>query len=179
MQAQGNQALLYYKEYLTEEQAVVKSTYEVAGKCISASEDLIILTGSEFDPDRYTGKPQLVIMRQREGTRERFNTCDAQWRDEREKLGLLMSFYHRSKPEIVRDWTSVQDDLTDFMWCARKWYLSHETAVDDATTRTACKDGKDKVRSDLHTLSKDLDAVRSYAWEGWESPENLKALLEK
>jgi hypothetical protein len=179
LQTQGSQATTYYKEYLTEEQSVVRGAYEVVGTCISASEDLVILTRTEFDLRTYSGKAQQIVRKQKEDIRDRFNRCDDHWRDEREKWGLLMSFYHRGRPEIGQAWTAVRDDLTDFMACAREWNLSHLEPVSVDLARSACREAKAKVRVDLIGLSKALDATRSYAWEGWESPEKLKALLEK
>ena len=86
LKARGDQALVTFNEYLSQQRETVKRVYELNGNSISASYDLIMLTGPEFALGSYEG-----IEQQRASVRKRYNTVDQEWRVEREKVGLLMS----------------------------------------------------------------------------------------
>lgn len=174
MKARGDQALVTYKEYLNQEQETVRRVYEIVGNLISASKDLIDLTQQEFAPGRYVG-----IEKQRNAIRERYNAIDGQWRSEHEKLGLLMSYYHRGRPEVAAAWRDVQESVTRYNDCAGSWYLDHPLPLMKAEVADACKNERDDLRKQLEQLSASLEAARQYAWEGWESPEKLRSALEK
>jgi len=174
MKARGDQALVTYKDYLNQEQEIVRRVYEIVGSCISVSEDLIDLTKLEFAPGKSIG-----VEKQRNSIRERYNTIDAQWRGEREKLGLLMSYYHRGRPEVAAAWRDLQDSVTKYNECAGNWYLDHPHPLIKVEVADACKNDRDDLRKRLEQLSASLEASRQYAWEGWESPEKLRSALER
>jgi hypothetical protein len=171
MKSRGDQALATYKEYLDKEQETVKRAYELIGNCISSSEDLISLTSSEFAPGTSVG-----IEKQRDSIRAEYNKTDIQWRREREQLGLLMSYYHRGRSEVVTSWHDVQSTVTRYNECAAQWYLDHPNSTDSSN---ACKNEREDLRLKLDKLRTNLEAARQYAWEGWESPEKLRSILEK
>lgn len=171
MKARGDQALVNYKEFMTQETEVMKSTYELIGNCISASEDLIILTSPEFAPETFTG-----ATKQRTSLREKYNTIDGRWRSEREKIGLLMGYYHPNQPKVAAAWYNVQNSVSTYMDCAQRWYLEHLKPIQ---TGEACKKEQENLRNGLKEFNTNLEQARQYAWEGWDSPEKLKATLER
>ena len=171
MKARGDQALVSYKEYVNQEQELMKTTYELIGSCISTSEDLIILTSPEFAPDSFVGAAE-----QRTALRQKYNKVDAQWRSEKEKIGLLMGYYHPNQPNVTLAWHETQESISKYMGCAERWYLNHVKPTD---TSQACQAEKQDVRDNLEKFNGGLDQARNYLWEGWESPDKLKAALEK
>jgi hypothetical protein len=63
------------------------------------------------------------------------------------------------------------------MDCARNWYLqNYRNPVD---IYQACENEKGILKERLAVLTKTLEESRRYAWEGWESPEEMRATLEK
>ena len=171
MKARGDQALVTYNEYLNQQREVVKQAYELIGNSISASDDMIALTGPEFAIGSYEG-----VENQRGGVRKRYNSIDQEWRAEREKVGLLINYYHHGRPEVVAAWQELQNAVTAYNDCARQWYLEHP---EPAETKDACKNEQENFRRSLSQFNVSLEAARQYAWEGWESPEKLKSALEK
>lgn len=179
LQARGNQALVAYKEYLDQQQGIVRRAYELIGSCISTSEDLIVLTQPEFDLSKYSGDEQKEVAAQRATLRGRFNETDARWRSERESLGLLMSFYHPGKTDVATAWRAAQDEATAYMDCARSWYVSHQAGQPSENHAPPCNDEKKRVHEALAKVTTSVEGARKYAWEGWESPDELKKALEQ
>ena len=171
MKARGDQALVSYKEYTAQEQELMKSTYELIGSCISASEDLIILTTPEFAQDSFEGA---VV--QRRSLRENYNKIEVRWRSDKEKIGLLMGYYHPNQSKVASAWYNTQDSVSNYMDCAQQWYLDHVKPVE---TTQACKKEEDSLRNSLKEFNKSLEQARNYLWEGWESPQSLKAALQR
>jgi len=172
MKARGDQALASYNQYLNQENEIVQKIYNLIGSCISASADLIILTSPEFAPGSHTG-----IEAQRTAIRDKYIETDSRWRSEREKLGLLMSYYHHGQPEVAKAWDEAQEAVTDYMDGARKWYMEHYMSPVDVSR--ACEKEEKLLKDRLASLTKSLEASRRYAWEGWESPGKLREALEK
>ncbi|MEW6210629.1 MAG: hypothetical protein AB1631_19855 [Acidobacteriota bacterium] len=173
MKARGDQALVAYGEFLNKQQESVKSAYELIGSCITASESLIALTGPEFAPGSHVG-----VEEQRTSIRSKYNLVNAQWRTEREKLGLLMSYYHHGQVELAIAWANTQASVTSLLDCSRKWYLDNE-GKKPVAPGSACVKEREELRKNLGDLTVKLEAARKYAWEGWESPDKLKTALEK
>ena len=171
LKARGDQALVSYREYANQEQELMKTTYDLIGSCISASEDLIVLTSPEFAPDKFFG-----AVEQRTALRQKYNKVDAQWRSEKEKIGLLMGYYHPNQPDVTSAWHETQGSVCEYMDCAAKWYLDHGQPID---TTHACQTEKQAVGENLTKFNVSLGQARTYPWDGWESPEKLKAALNK
>ena len=178
--ARGDQALVAYKEYLDQEREIVKRAYELIGSAISGSEDLITLTSSDFALDGFVGADRQMVKEQRVSFRDKYNTVDAQWRSEHEKLALLMSYYHHGRREVVAAWQEAQQSVTEYMDCARRWHADHVRAsVDKNTIKGACKAEKDNLAKKVEQLTTRLEASRQYAWTGWESPDKLRSAQKK
>jgi glycerol-3-phosphate cytidylyltransferase-like family protein len=171
MKSRGDQALVVYKEYLQQEQNTVNDAYGLIGRCLAASDEIIELTRPYFDPKNYPG-----VQEQKLAIRRNFNVCDRQWREQSEKIGLLMSYYHPNRPEVTSAWKAVQDSVSEYMRCAQNWYLKHGSDYTEADSD--CEQKKQELISQLGKLNENINAARQYAWEGWESPEKLRVVLE-
>jgi hypothetical protein len=181
LKARGDQALIAYKEYVDKEREVVKHAYDLIGSSVSAGEALIDITGPDFAPDyKDRSQREKALVEQRTSYRHDFNVADDQWSKERESLGLLVTYYHQGLPEVMSDWRAEQDSVTNYLRCAEKWYSQYSDKPGRAEdVENACKADKDLVRERLTHLTATLQSTRRYAWEGWESPEKLKADLQK
>jgi len=181
IKARGDQALVAYKEYLDGEQDIVKRAYELIGDAVSASDDLISLSELDFNPfnPAYDRKEQKMVYDQRTSIHDRFNETTLKWNNQREQLGLLMEYYHKGNQEIAESWHTVQESVTKYIECARKWEHDHpQSTLSQEEVDAACKSQEKSLDDGLGKLTKSIDSGRRYAWEGWESPENLKAVLE-
>ncbi len=172
LKARGDQALASYNQYLNQENENVQKIYDLIGSSISASADIIILTSPEFAPGSHVG-----IEAQRDAIRKKFIEADSRWRSEKEKLGLLMSYYHQGQPDVAKAWGDVQEAVTGYMDGARKWYMEHYLSPGDVSG--ACEKEETDLERALAGLAKALEASRRYAWEGWESPIKMREALER
>jgi len=182
MQARGSQSLVAYGEYLKGEQDNVKRAFDLMGSSIAASENLVTLTENDFDLRRYAGPDRETVRLQRQKIRDDFTKKDEEWRDKKQALGFLMRYFHPESPDVTPAWDEAQASVSVVMDCRRRWYLDHtrdNSFVDQNTAVNACKAEVDATDNKLEHLTKSLERARHYAWEGWESPEKMKAMLEK
>lgn len=161
-QAANAQALIAYKEYIEQEKDTVKHAYELVGKGITSSEDLISLTSEQFSVDKFTGKDEDTIKNQRKLVREQYNTVDKMWRSEGIQLGLLMSYYHNGSPEVLTSWQNVQTSMTNYMTCAENWYTSNTSLTNP---NDACNNERNKLNQDLKEMTTTLESARRYLWK--------------
>ena len=180
LKSRGDQALISYKEYLDQEQALVRRTYNLIGTAISASDRLVSLTQSSWR-QQFDGPQFLVVRTQMRAIRQDYNQTNAKWRSEGEELGLLMDYYHPSQPKLKSSWKSVQRSVTKYLDCGQAWYTKYSppaTAPRDEDVNEACKAEYESVMTALDDLTNNLESARRYAWTGWESPQQIKNLIK-
>ena len=158
-------ALVSYKEFLAKEIEVVTAAYELTGGYLSASEDLIYLTGPAFDPVRFPEAAREKLEAQKQKLRDGCNTVDAEWRKKRESLGLLMAYYHPGRPGISGAWRQVQEAVDGFNACAVAWTVKHPQATAEELAGAPCGKEKAHVRERIDELNRRLDEARGYLWE--------------
>jgi hypothetical protein len=181
LKARGDQALIAYQDYLKEEKEVTKRAYELIGSCISASDDLMALTDIDYNPYHpdYGREDRKLISEQRVAMKDKYIEADAKWRAEREQLGLLMAYYHKGREDIDTAWRATQEAVTGYMAFAEDWERKHpEADLKKEDIDAAARDKKAALQATLSDLGKTLEQGRRYAWEGWDSIENLNAILE-
>lgn len=175
LKARGDMALAASKEYRDKELETVSQAYDLLGRCIAVSDDLIYLTNPVFDPNKY--EDSRSIEEQRVTMIKNYNSCTREWREQHEKMRLLISYYHNGDPKLSEAWKKVQESATNYMDCGHGWYLAHIRNPID--TEGACKDEREKYSTMVNELNVSFDAARQYMWEGWESPEMLREALRK
>jgi hypothetical protein len=176
LKGRGDQALIAYKDYLDKQQDTVRRVYERIGTSISASDDLIELTRPEFAVTNYQSEQKEIMKKYRAEVRDKYNTSEREWRNERETLGLLMNYYNSKQNTVLAAWKDVSGRVTAYGFCATQWVQKHPISNE---SDNPCKREKDAFSKSLEGLTKALEANRTYAWEGWESPDTLRSELEK
>lgn len=170
VKARGDQALVAYKEYLGQEQELIKHAYELIGNCIADSENLIVITGANFADENIDPASRKETRDQRIALRQKFNATDQKWRSEREVLGYLMSYYHQNQSNIVAAWEGVQNSVSIYMTCTEDKYAEYSIATPTREmVLTACKKEKEDIREQLVKFTLGLETTRRYAWKGYES----------
>lgn len=188
LKARGDQAMVGYKDFLEKQQETVKKLFERIGNIMSASEDYITLTSPELTPLNIDLSPEEKkgIEKQRTSIKERFNSSNRDWRNEREILGMLVNYYFPNKSEtqtqtstsdtnVTAAWQQVKESVNQYTHCAERWVQKSFPRETDM----ACQKEKNSVANNLVNLNKNFEINRKYAWEGWESPEKLKDILEQ
>jgi hypothetical protein len=180
LKSRGDQALVSYKEYLDQEQAFMKRTYSLIGACVSASDRLVSLTKSTWR-QRFVGPEFIAVRTQMRDIRQNYNQTNAKWHSEGEELGLLMDYYHPDQPKLRDSWKNVQQSVTNYLDCGEKWHSEHpltKPAPSDGAVKGACKSQHDSLIKDLNDLTSSLQSARRYASTGWESPQEIRALMD-
>ncbi len=175
LKARGDQAIVAYKEYLDGELKIVERTYGTSGRMVAATDDVISLSHPQFDPSRYPDSRQRDLFAQKAAIRHEFNLAQADWRKERGALGFLISYYHRGTPQVRDSWREVEAVIDRLSECVERWTLNH---AGEYSTLLPCQAERQSIDGKLLALSGGIEAVRRYAWEGWESPSVMRGLLE-
>jgi hypothetical protein len=113
--------------------------------------------------------------------RQNYNQTNAKWHSEGEELGLLMDYYHPDQPKLRDSWKNVQQSVTNYLDCGEKWHSEHpptEPAPSDDKVAGACESQYHSLMKNLNDLTSSLQSARRYAWTGWESPQEIRALIE-
>jgi len=177
LKARGDQALQSHKEYLDKEQEVILHAYDLIGKCLTAGRDLIDLTDVAWALKGFRGGERQKVADARREMLNNYNAVIEKWDSEGNKIGLLMGYYHPGHPEVKTAWEDTQKSVNSYIECAGDWYQKYEQNPLD--TKGACKEKKDEVDKQLAVIESKLETARQYGWEGWESPDKLRAILSQ
>jgi hypothetical protein len=150
---------------------VVRSAYDLVGRSLGASDDLMLLTTGEFEAADYQGQDRELITKQRFMIKREFNLADSDWRKQSESLALLIGFYYRDNPKPVMDaWDSQAKAVTAYMDCARTFHLRNRklelTKREDPTK--ACLNEKKEVTQQRELLTSALSQSRPSLWNWWQ-----------
>ena len=180
LKTRGDQALESYKEYLEQEQQLMRRAYALIGNCTSASDKLSGLTRVVWR-QRFTGDDRVAVDKQTKAIRDNFNQTYGKWQAESAELGLLMGYYHPSQPRVTLSWTNVETSVTAYLDCGEAWYDEHppsKLAPSDQQVLSACRSQGEALTNNLKDLTGSLESARRYAWTGWDSPQELKKLVQ-
>jgi hypothetical protein len=158
----------------------MRRTYSLIGACISASDRLVGLTKSTWR-QRFVGPEFTAVRTQMRDIRQNYNQTNTKWHSEGEELGLLMDYYHPDQPKLRHSWKNVQQSVTNYLDCGEKWHSKYPPTEDaplDEDVNRACKSEYDSLMNNLNDLTSSLQSARRYAWTGWESPQEIRALIE-
>lgn len=151
---------------------VVRNAYTLVGRSVGASEDLMLLTTEDFDPNTYPeGKDRDLVEKQRFLLKEQYNDADREWRKQQEALALLIGFYHRDDPKPVMDaWQEQGKAVSDFMDCARQFHLRNRVLPPKQREDPSkfCLAQKDTVRAKTVLLTEMMSRSRPVLARWWE-----------
>ena len=170
--ARYNQGQVAYKEYLDKELEIVNRALDLVGGCVSASEDLVLMTtSSDYDPGQFKGQDKKSVEKQVMEAVDKYNEMDKKWRGEQHKVGFLMSYYHHGSPEVEKSWRGVQDAVTAQLKCTYDLYLAklNENPTDQYKK---CEGEKEGVIKGLDQLTKSLEQARHHLCDDLEASDN-------
>jgi hypothetical protein len=182
LKARGDQALVSYREYLDQEQALIRRAYSLIGACTSEADNLTGLLRPEWN--EHNAKRDVELENQKDEIIKRFNATKRQWHSEKGEIGLLMSYYHPGERQVMANWNNVEKAVTDYLKCKQSWHddyingsVPQGLAVEQVMAK--CNQEYTDLIAGLGNLSSSLESSRRYAWTGWESPQETRALLNK
>lgn len=160
-----------YKDYLSQQQEVLKRTYSLLGICFSSTKRLIDQSNPIYYDENYldnlSDEDFEKLRQQDETSRRNFNEAYFKWVLEQTEVGLLIDYYHPNQPEVVSSWEKIQESTTAYMHCARDWTIKHgedNPVRDNEEFKAACKQEFDAVKNHLTEMNVILKNVRRYPW---------------
>lgn len=160
-----------YKEFLGQGKETVTQAYSLIGSVTSASDDLINLSARQLDQLETYANPvtRKFIVEQRNAVLSKYNSAVSSWREEREKLGLLTSYYHDAQPDVMNLWRTMQDSVTAYMSCAEVSYLEYLMTKDQTeNSEPPCQNEKKVLYESMNRFTAArLKAAQQQAKAGW------------
>jgi hypothetical protein len=157
----AERSLVEHKEHVNAEVEIVRKAYDLAGKYIAGSEDLIAITGPEFNPRRFEGEQRRDLEKQKAEIRRQYNLVDAEWRHNRESLGYLIGYYHGGRQDVKESWAAVTKAMEAYNGCASNWSNFNPVASKEMLASAPCARDKEEVQKTLNALNATLEKVHS------------------
>jgi hypothetical protein len=176
LKARGDQAMVAYKNFVESREVMINRVFNLVGSVSTASEEYLNLSKSSNAVANYEGQKKVEASKYRDSLKEKFESNKTSWRAERDQLGFLIGYYYPKQPEISTAWHALRDAVTTNMTCVETW--QKDNPIEDDTDK-ACPTERSEVTNKVLAFTNALEARRTYAWEGWESPEKLRQALEK
>ncbi|HKB68302.1 MAG TPA: hypothetical protein VKC61_20745 [Pyrinomonadaceae bacterium] len=170
LKTSGDLELASSNESRSRELEIVSQAYDLLGRCITVSDDLILLTSPRFDPTKF--EDFSTVKNQRQAMIANYNNCVKEWREKREKLKLLMSYYQQGNSEVIHSWQDAQDSATVYMECSQNWYQEHDNVP--VNTEGACKSQREDYSEKVEALNVRFNKARHSSLKGWESPRQAE-----
>jgi hypothetical protein len=123
----------------------------------------MLLPTPDFDLHNYSGDERKKMEGQRDDIKKRYNEYDFRWRNERETIGLLMSYFHHGQPEVVSAWLNSKNAVTIYMDCANKFYSDFLNGRLGPALPTPCVPEAKDFRLALDALSRSFEVARAHA----------------
>jgi hypothetical protein len=147
-------AVTAYSQHLAAQLETTQSAYELIGRYVSASEDLIY-----FSDARFRGVKEQV------DAITAYNGIDAEWRQQRLLKGLMVGYYYQASSEVMAAWHKLVQAVDDFNACAVEWDRTKRDIAEAAEIRDACITERAALDTALEAFTAQVETSRRYFWE--------------
>lgn len=144
---QNDERRAWQQANLADEQKTVDQAFTTIGKTVSASQDVIDITGEGFDEHApgLSAADRNQLASQKRAIWQTYNSATAAWRVEHDRIGLLLTIQHENPAEIKAAWVQVAGSVDGFSECTLKYNKQNSAPVAHADLQLAC----DKQRAAL------------------------------
>jgi hypothetical protein len=143
-------------DYLERERKVVEDAFNVTGRVIAASEDMIQATSTAFDERHRTSSELGTIRNKKQEIVNHYNDADENWHAQRTTLTLRLRMEHGASQSVSSAWDKTSSAVTDFSDCARTWFEQHTGPVDNDKLKEACASRKHSLEDNLDSLTREI-----------------------
>jgi len=143
-------------DYLERERKVVEDAFNVTGREIAASEDMIQATSTAFDERRRTASELKTIRNKKQEIVNHYNDADENWHAQRTTLTLRLRMEHGANQDVSSAWDKTSSTVTDFSDCVRIWFEQHTDPVDNDKLKEACASRKHSLDENLDLLTREI-----------------------
>jgi hypothetical protein len=143
-------------DYLERERKVVEDAFNVTGRVIAASEDMIQATITAFDERHRTASDLKTIRNKKQEIVNHYNDADENWHAQRTTLTLRLRMEHGASQDVSSAWDKTSSAVTEFSDCARTWFEEHPIPVDNDKLKEACASRKHSLEENLTALTTEI-----------------------
>lgn len=141
------------REVVAARLAAVQGAFSMVGEMIGSAEELIVVTGPEYDLTRYEGTERDDMVAEIHRILDEYNRVDREWRVSKDSHALLLSYYHPQETEVAPRWAELSAAIGGFVACARIWKVSHR---EQTTYDRSCDDERKSVDSAIGVFARTL-----------------------
>ena len=172
---QNDERRAWQQANLADEQKTVDQAFATIGKTVSASQDLIDITGEGFDenaPGLATDERK-DLAAQKRAIWQTYNSATAAWRGDRERLGMLLAIrYEKQQDEIKVAWHNASHAMDDFADCTLTYNKEAHQPVPHERLKDACKNKRAALDGSLYSLTKlTVEARTDLELQGSRKPD--------
>jgi hypothetical protein len=143
-------------DYLERERKVVEDAFNVAGREIAVSEDMIQATSTAFDERHRTPSELKTIRSKKQEIVNHYNDADENWHAQRTTLTLRLRMEHGANQDVSSAWDKTSSAVTEFSDCSRIWFEQHTDPVDNDKLKEACASRKQALEESLDSLTAEI-----------------------
>ncbi len=165
--AREEQARNESKQLLAHLEETVTLTYNLVGRTTHASEALITITSTKFDPENVPEEDRAKLQNQREEVKNKYNSVIEEWTAQEGKMGFLMRYNHPKQPKILSEWAALQQTLNEFNTCALLCYEQFQSSRQPDLLKEKCDkcdEKKSRIKISLEKFALALGEARQALW---------------
>ncbi len=143
-------------DYLERERKVVEDSFNITGRLIAASENMIQLTSASF-AERGRDSSELSLLRaSKQQIIKNYNDADQDWHAQRTTLALRIRMEHGADQGVSGAWEKTSTALTEYSDCSRLWFEEHSEPVDQNKLISACASRRKVLEESLDSLTQQI-----------------------
>lgn len=146
-------AVTAYSQHLADQLETTKSAYELIGRYVSASEDLIYFSDARFRGVKEQAEAIVA-----------YNAIDVEWRQQRLLKGLMVSYYYQGSSGVMTAWHDLVEAVDKFNACAVEWDAAKRDLAEPAEIREACRAERAGLDAALQGFTAQVETSRKYFW---------------
>lgn len=141
---------------IADERKTVEDAFTTVGKTVAAAQNVIDISGENWDDNNLnlSKDSKQVIIGQKREIWKTYDNAIAEWRVQRERLGLLLTVKHQNPNDMAKAWANLTQRVNDFSACSVKYNLQSEVAVTrPSNVQDACNQQRADLRESLGKLT--------------------------
>lgn len=160
----GELALMSYKNYLDQRQDAMKKLYELVGRSTASCYTLISRMGPEYDP-KLAPLSKEKLIEENQQIYKKFLEVQAEWRGNRDSLGLLVNFYYEGDKGVMECWSKTREAADKYAECADMRYRRYITDYITTNPDEICKDKRADFEGQIGEFTRCIQKVNKYLWK--------------
>ncbi len=147
-------------DYLERERKVVEDAFNITGRLIAASENIIQLTSGAFNERNRTPSDLALLRSKKREIINNYNDADRDWHAQQATLTLRIRMEHGADQGVSDAWEKTSSGVPEFSDCSRLWFETHAEPVDQNKLTTACASRRKALEESLDSLTRQILRLR-------------------